>query len=111
MKEPSRRDGVIWTEVTFHTLRGEHISRPTHTVPYGTDRSLTVFLAVNCQATISQSLRDTNHSCCFDSEVGTTRTACRAVGHSASSVESALRRHEDEKNGHSFGANSANNFS
>jgi len=31
-----------------------------HTVPYGTDLFRVVSLAVNCQATIAQSLRDKN---------------------------------------------------
>jgi len=40
------------------TLSDEHAGRPTQTVPYGTDRSLTALQAINCLATIIQSLRD-----------------------------------------------------
>jgi hypothetical protein len=39
-------------------LIGEPVSRPTQTVPYGTGRFVNGFLAVNCQATFTGSLRD-----------------------------------------------------
>ena len=45
--------GVIGSEETSCTLAGEHASRPTQTVPYGTGPLLNLFLAVNCQATIT----------------------------------------------------------
>ena len=50
--------GVMGAEESSATLSGEHASRPTQTVPYGTGRSLTAFQAINCQATIIPSLRD-----------------------------------------------------
>ena len=40
------------------TGSGQHTSRPTQTVPYGTDCFLNAFQAINCLATITGSLRD-----------------------------------------------------
>ena len=67
---PSRRDGVILRAVILHrTIRRQTIlfqslglegERPTKIIPrpYGADPIINRSLAVNCQATISQSLRD-----------------------------------------------------
>jgi len=55
-------NGVIGSEGTSCDLGDEHATRPTQTVPYGTGRSSTAFQAINCLATIIQSLRDKNRS-------------------------------------------------
>jgi hypothetical protein len=53
---------VIGSEEMFYPLSGERASRPTQTVPYGTDLLLNPFQAINCLATIIPSLRDKSTS-------------------------------------------------
>jgi hypothetical protein len=57
----SRRDGMIWFAMRFGqaAVVNKTLNRY-HTVPFGTDLLLDVFLAMNCQATIASSLRDKN---------------------------------------------------
>ena len=58
-RDPSRRARYDLVEREgSSTLIGEPLSRPTQTVPYGTDLFVNIFQAVNCQATFIQSLRD-----------------------------------------------------
>jgi hypothetical protein len=46
--------GVIGSQTDLgSSLSGEHASRPTQTVRYGTVRLSDTFLAVNCQATFT----------------------------------------------------------
>jgi hypothetical protein len=51
-------NGLIGRKERYAILSGERASRTTHIVPYGTDRSLTAFQAINCLAAITWSLRD-----------------------------------------------------
>jgi hypothetical protein len=46
-------NGVIGWKGRSAILSDEHAGRHTQTVPYGTDRSLTAFQAINCLATIT----------------------------------------------------------
>ena len=56
--DPSRRDGVSRATGRVPPQDRRTCSRPNHTVPYGTGRALDASQAINCLATIIQSLRD-----------------------------------------------------
>jgi len=51
-------NGMIRGIAACFTVQCNTPSEPHHTVPYGTDPNSDAFLAMNCQATIIQSLRD-----------------------------------------------------
>ena len=59
LKDPSRRARYDFTPLLTFRFRFKDAAYPRdHTVPYGTDRLSNMFQAINCLATIIQSIRD-----------------------------------------------------